>query len=189
MRSSNLTSVLKIFFTVFLLYHLAAIVIMPNPSSLLGRKYSRYLTNYSNLLGINTTWQFFSPGPAPVFYLEYDVEPKDPSGEIKTYEIPERRRASYYDELYNRTLYAMRFFVLAPQETFKRFFVPWLCKQHPEAASLSIRTLGEPIENIERASGSETFEDLSEKVPLKQRQRYNCEVEEDQSLDQSGGNE
>src|SRR3954467_1869488 len=99
MRKRNLTSILKLVFSLFLLYHLAVIVIMPNPSSLLGRKYSRYLTDYANSLGLNTTWQFFSPGPAPVFYLEYTIEKPGGEEDETSYQIPERRRASYYDEL------------------------------------------------------------------------------------------
>lgn len=179
MRKRNLSLILKLFFTVFLLYHLAAILIMPNPGSLLGRKFSRYLTDYSNTLGLNTTWQFFSPGPAPVFYLEYEVETADTGNEEpKSFQFPERRRASYYDELYNRTLYAMRFFVLSPPETFGKYFVPWLCRKYPDAQTLSIRTVGEPVVNIERATGDESFEELSEKMPLKERKRYSCRGEE-----------
>lgn len=173
MRKLNLSVILKFVFSIFLLYHLAVIVIMPNPSSLLGRKYARYLIDYANQLGLNTTWQFFSPGPAPVFYLEYTVENANEE-EGETFQIPERRRASYYDELYNRTLYSMRFFVLAPSETFDSFFVPWVCKRHPEAAALTIRTQGEPVVNIERATGDESFDDLSHKTALKERKRYSC---------------
>lgn len=174
MRKLNLSRFLRFIISVFLLYHLAVVLIMPNPGSLLGRKFSRYLTDYANTLGINTTWQFFSPGPAPVFYLEYDVESEDLDAETPSFQIPPKRRASYYDEFYNRTLYSMRFFVLAPVETFERFFVRWLCKQHPEAVSLAIRTVGEPVKNIERAQGEESFDDLSEKMPIKQRQRFTC---------------
>ncbi len=174
MRKLNLSRLLRFILSVFLLYHLAVILVMPNPGSLLGRKYSRYLADYANTLGINTTWQFFSPGPAPVFYLEYDVESADLDAESPSFQFPQKRRASFYDDLYNRTLYSMRFFVLAPPETFERFFVRWLCRKHPEAESLSIRTVGEPVANIERASGDESFDELSEKVPLKERQRFTC---------------
>jgi hypothetical protein len=174
MRKLNLSRFLRFALSIFLLYHLAVITVMPNPSSLLGRRFSRYLTDYANTLGINTTWQFFSPGPAPVFYLEYDVETSDVEAEAKSFQLPEKRRASYYDELYNRTLYSMRFFVLAPIETFERYFVRFLCKQHPEAEALSIRTVGEPVKNIERAGGDESFDELTEKMPIRQRQRFTC---------------
>ena len=184
MRKLNLSRFLRLVLSLFVVYHLAAVIIMPNASSLLGRKFSRYLTDYSNTLGINTTWQFFSPGPAPVFYLEYDVEEAnregDDSSDAKSYQLPPKRRASYYDELYNRTLYSMRFFVLAPVDTFERFFVRWLCKKHPEAESLSIRTVGEPVVNIERAGGEESFDELSEKMPIKERQRFQCQTEDAQ---------
>ncbi len=173
MRKLNLSRLLRFALSVFLLYHLAAIVVMPNAGSLLGRKFSRYFTDYTNTLGINTTWQFFSPGPAPVFYLEYDIETAG-AEEGVSYQIPPKRRASYYDDLYNRTLYSMRFFVLAPIDTFEHYFVRSLCRQHPEAESITVRTVGEPVVNIERAGGSESFDELSEKIPLKERQRFHC---------------
>lgn len=173
MRKSKLSLFLRLSLSIFVIYHIAAVVVMPNPGSLLGRKVARYFTDYTNTLGINTTWQFFSPGPAPVFYLEYELET---AGENvgESLQLPPKRRASYYDELYNRTLYAMRFFVLAPMDTFERFFVPWLCKKHLEAEAITIRTVGEPIVNIERAGGSESFDDLSERTPLKDWQRFSC---------------
>lgn len=182
MRKLNLSRFLRLILSIFILYHLAVITVMPNPGSLLGRKFSRYLADYANTLGINTTWQFFSPGPAPVFYLEYDVEGADLDAETESFQLPPKRRASYYDEFYNRTLYSMRFFVLAPIETFERFFVRWLCKQHPEAETLSIRTVGEPVKNIERAAGDESFDELSEKMPIKERQRFSCHRETEETL-------
>jgi hypothetical protein len=180
MRKHNLSLILRVLVSLFLLYHLAAVLILPNPSSMLGRKYSRYLADYANNLGINTTWQFFSPGPAPTFYLEYEIETgsEELDEEPQTHQFPERRRASFYDELFNRTMSAMRFFVLAPEETFERFFVPWLCNKHPGAKRISIRTVGEPVVNIERASGEETYEELSHRTALKERQNFSCVSEE-----------
>ncbi len=68
----------------------------------------------------------------------------------------------------------MRIFVLAPIDTFEHFYVRRLCNQHPEADALSIRTVGEPVKNIERAGGDESFDEMTEKMPIRERQRFSC---------------
>lgn len=157
-----------------ILYHLGAVFIMPNSSSLLGRELAGYFLDYANLMGFNTTWQFFSPGPSPTYYLEYQVEtPSDPDMlQAPTLQYPPKRKPFTWSDFYNRRLFGMRFFTLFP-ERLERFFVPFLCRQHPGATGVYVQSVFERIPNIERAEANARFKDMSERLDLPRR-RYGC---------------
>ncbi|MGE3759713.1 MAG: hypothetical protein AB7H97_18245, partial [Pseudobdellovibrionaceae bacterium] len=63
----------KVLISVWLVYHMATIILMPNGTSIVGRKYQHLFLNYANSISLNTTWNFFSPDPAHTIYLEYVV--------------------------------------------------------------------------------------------------------------------
>lgn len=169
---------LKIVFSVFLLYHLFTVLLMPIGGSLAGRKLGRFVLPYANTLGFNTTWQFFSPGPSPMFYLEYDVETDvdaPVASEPKVY--PPARQAFAWDDGWNRRLYGMRFFALNP-ERLERYFIPFLCRENPGARGISVQAVFEKIDDLDRAARTDTlwnsdFKDLSERIDLP-RQKFSC---------------
>jgi hypothetical protein len=164
----------KIALSLFLVYHFSAVILLPNSSSLTGRKLAHYFLDYANQLGFNTSWAFFSPGPSPMFYLEYDVEMKnaDETGASQSFVYPPPKKPFSFDDGYNRRLFGMRFFALN-QERLEKYFVPFLCRQAPGAESISIRQVFERIEDIERAGEWADYKDMAERVDLP-RQRYAC---------------
>jgi hypothetical protein len=170
---------IKALLSVFLLYHLFTVILLPNSSSLAGRQMSRYVIPYGNLFGFNTTWQFFSPGPAPTFFLEYEIETADsydlPPEEPRQY--PDPRQGYSWSESFNRRFYGMRFFAL---DTFRleRFFIPFLCRMHPEAEFVTVQGIFEKIPAIERANEWADFKEMSERFTFP-RQRFSCPEKED----------
>ena len=175
-RSKALRLAARGLLSLWILYHLAAIVLLPSGGSLESRALSRYLIPYANLLSINTSWVFFSPGPSPTLYLEYDLE----NGEMESLEeapriFPPPKVGRGFSDRYFRSLYVMRFFSIDP-ERMRKYFAPWLCRQHPEAAAISVHPVYEAIPGIERAWSGESFDEMAERNEL-ERSRYSCRGE------------
>jgi hypothetical protein len=163
---------LSIILSGMILYHLAAVIVLPNSSSLLGRKTAGFFLPYANTLGFNTSWQFFSPGPSPMFYLEYFVEFDREGNESEVMPYPLRRVAGSWSDSYNRRLFGMRFFSLNP-DRLERYLAPFLCRQHPGAVSISVQPVYEPIQSIDRAGDFSDFRDMRQRVDFP-RQRFSC---------------
>lgn len=170
---------LRLGLSVFLLYHLAVILIMPISSSLIGRQVAGLFLGYANQLGFNTTWQFFSPGPAPVYFLEYQLETVESMNWTveeyvppETLQYPPQRDRLTWSDSYNRRLYGMRFLTLFP-DRLEGFFIPFLCRQHPEAVAISLQSVIERVPDVERSGEWASFEEMSERFALP-RQRYEC---------------
>lgn len=173
----NRRLLVKAALSLFILYHMTVVLVLPNPSSIWSRKLSRFLTPYANQLSINTSWDFFSPTPAPTMYFEYQI---DRGGDIHgldstTYYFPEFGSKGSYNPNANRLLYAMRFFILDPARV-DRYFLPWLCRQHPQAEMIYLQHIIEPVENMERAGLDDTYTKMVTKNQVQSRQ-YNCREE------------
>lgn len=67
--------------SLWLIYHLAAIVIGPLnlPPSILGEALYPYVASYHRVLYIGHPYKFFAPDPGPSHLIEYDVELADGS--------------------------------------------------------------------------------------------------------------
>ena len=141
---------LKIFLSLFLIYHLAVILILPNSGSYLGRKTEHLITPYANYLGLNTTWNFFSPDPAQTMFLKYTIWSSSDDEEPIQGFIPPEKEKIVLDSSKRRLLYAMRFLILDTQRM-KSILAPWLCRQHPGAEIVKMEHILEPIPNLERA--------------------------------------
>ncbi len=174
--SKRSTLVFKLILALFLVFHLAAVVILPMGSGLLNRHWGRFFIGYANTLGFNTTWQFFSPGPSPTFYLEYEFdEGGEDFEESEIYLLPERRTGFWWSDFYNRRLYSMRFLSLAPN-LLVQYLVPWLCQKNPKAKAVTVQKIFERITNVERETGGaaeDTFQDMEVKERVA-RETHSC---------------
>lgn len=174
MRKDKRT-VLKIVLSLFILYHLAAVTILPNGSSMIGRKLSWLFLPYANPLLFNRTWQFFSPGPMSAFYLEYNLATNEgfAADEARApFIYPPHRKNAALDDFYMRTLAGMR--MIATQEgPFEDYFIPFLCRLHPQAVALDLRSVLEELPPIEKSEPFQNFKDMSERTTLP-RKLYPC---------------
>lgn len=153
MRIVKATSTLKAIISIFLIFHLMTIVVMANGGSYLGRKLS-FLVPYANSIGLNTTWNFFSPDPAHTMYFRSIVYFEDENGEnIKDPEeeyFPPERTNVVIDGTKRRLLYAMRFLMIDTVRI-EMLLGPWLCRSHPGSTSLTIEQTIETIPPLDRA--------------------------------------
>jgi hypothetical protein len=139
---------LQIIFSLFIVFHLSVIIILANGSSYLGRSLQSQILPYGNALGLNATWNFFSPDPAHTMYYKYKVYFESPDGDelqppIAGYLPPEKTRI-VVDSSKRRLLYSMRFLTIEPSRI-KTLMGPWLCKSHPGASRVRIDYIMEQI--------------------------------------------
>lgn len=161
-------SILKTVLAIFLTYHFLAVLILPMGSGLIIRETGQFFAPYANLLEINTTWQFFSPGPSPIFDLEYSFleEVEHENGEIEVQEsepflLPGKRRSFLYSDHYNRTLFSIRF-LSGDQGRLESYLVPWLCRKNPSADQVLLRQNFTHVMNLEKARIHRDSQDFSE---------------------------
>lgn len=175
---------LKLILSLWIVYHIAVIVILANGSSILGRSYGWLLVPYANALGLNSTWNFFSPDPAHTMYLEYRVRFEDEQGNetrepIEGYLPPEKDQI-VVDSSRRRMLYAMRFLML-DQNRLHALMAPWLCRQHPGASEITIAHEMQAIPSFDRAIANldTPLRDLRQQY-RSASQTFNCRAEPDE---------
>lgn len=168
MKRAALT--LKIFLSVWIVYNLVAIILMPNAGSFLGRRYVKYVAPYANVVGLNSSWNFFSPDPVQTFYIKYFVEFFDSEGDTIKDPIvgffPQEGNQGVMDINRRRELYVMRFMVIAPNRL-QALFAPWLCRQYPEATAVHIEQVIETVAALDEAltMSHSSLKDLSKEIP------------------------
>lgn len=158
---SSKLKVLKVALSVFILYHLLTILILPNSDSILSRKLSFLVTPYANVVGINTTWRFFSPEPSPTIHFVYDADMAE-GGEVEpennfwrergfvTGQWPPDHVDGMLTENVRRLVYHSRFTTLS-RERVEKFMGSLLCRFYPKAQLVSVRAVVQEIPSIERS--------------------------------------
>lgn len=151
-RDSGFKKTVQFLFSLWIVYHIAVIVVMPNSNSFLVRQVGDSLIPYANVLGLNTSWNFFSPDPAHVMYFEYSVTRKDQpvEEESPTYYIPPEKDHGPFGNAKRRIMYSMRYVVL-DQRRVDAILGPWLCRKHPEAYQIHVEHKIETIPPIDEA--------------------------------------
>lgn len=181
----------KLLLIIWFFYHLGVIVIMSNGSSYMGRTLSPLFAPYANSILLNTTWNFFSPDPAHVMYMRYRLYfENDQNEEIKEPEtryFPEEKNELAKTGVSRRYLYAMRYFVLAPQKL-ESIMAPWLCKKNPEASRILIEYQMEQIPTLHQAhrESGESVESMMESKRFSNLEFYCEKSKANEILSESG---
>lgn len=154
----------KVSLSVFICFHIATMILVANPSSLLSRMAPHFMISYASTLGLNTTWQFFSPNPMGERYLEYEIHTEnEPAFDDEQYYHywPPKAESGMARENRNRAFYHSLFSTLN-SNNIEEIFIPWACRRHPEALSISIRGETRSLPSIEVAGiKKKRFKDLS----------------------------
>lgn len=129
---------LKIVLSIFVIYHLGYVVLMPNRSSWLTYAVQEGLRSYGNFFSIQAVWQMFAPDPAPAMYLEYEVY-KD-GDLILTERLPKGREEYSSKEQLMRRINASRFVLISSQKV-SEIFIPWLCRENLEATDVRVKSI------------------------------------------------
>ena len=169
---------LKVLISLWIVYHIVTMVVLANGSSYLGRHLGGVLVPYANALGMNATWNFFSPDPAHTMFFRYKVLFEDQDGnEIKESEegyLPPEKGNVVMDSSKRRLLYAMRFLLL-DSSRMRQLMAPWLCRQHPGASRVSIHYILQnlPSLDVARLHAETPIEELKQETQSSSAE-FNC---------------
>jgi hypothetical protein len=152
----------QILLSAFLVFHVAAVFILPNPESLLFRQTEKIFVNYGNTLGLNTTWRFFSPNPM-IQMLEYELTDSSGDTEGVPYRYPVSKAVEGSRESYNRKLNNSMYMMENP-EFLREFLGPFLCKKHPGAHGLRVYSVRREFPTLEIAQSYSSDRESLEKL-------------------------
>lgn len=181
MKHNLWVNIQKILLSLFVVYFCSMILIMANGSSYLGRFFQDRFILVANVLGLNTTWNFFSPDPAHVMWLKYIVVFTDDHG-IETQDAiedyyPPGKDSPDFGLASRRDSYAMRFLAVDSNKI-ETYFGPWMCKQHPGATRVRAELVINAIPTLDMAVTLKRFsfdEMMNENVYTKVD--YDCKVQ------------
>jgi hypothetical protein len=133
-------NLIKVLASLFIAYHLLAIITFPMTWSIWGRTLDPYLAPYGNSFGMNVAWQFFSPLPSPTMYIEYVIVRPENSENLENETVgywPPRDRRGYWRENWLRRTYSARYFG-NDQNRMGTVFGAWLCRQNKGAEKVEM---------------------------------------------------
>ncbi|MEI7972735.1 MAG: hypothetical protein WCH11_00035 [Bdellovibrio sp.] len=146
--------ILKALASFWILFHLAVLLITPNSSSFLGRRYSVFFTAYANQLGFHNMWNFFSPDPASAMVFQSTIRFLNKEGEevreSVVQMVPPTEEKMVMDSTERRILYATRFFFVNP-DLIQKSFVPWQCRRFSGASRVGVLLRVHMTPNLDQA--------------------------------------
>jgi hypothetical protein len=179
--------ILKVLLSLWIVYNIVVITVMPNAGSYFGRVTSRFIGTYANAVGLNAGWNFFSPDPAHTMYIRYMVyfsNPDAAEGEAEKEPIegyfPAEKNKMISSVFRSRELYLMRFMIIDKRHL-KNLFGAWLCRQYPGASSVDMEHVIETVAMLDEAAAfkDESMADLSNELQFV-AERFRCDHTEDE---------
>ncbi|MBC7467363.1 MAG: hypothetical protein H7256_15340 [Bdellovibrio sp.] len=144
----------KISLIVLFFYFVSMMIVMGNGSSFLGRYFESFYNPVANSIGLNTTWNFFSPDPAHTMYIKYDIYFEDAYGNqfkepVESYYPASRDQGGDLRLDKKRSAYVMRFLII-DQSRIPQFFVPWMCAKNPGASKIFVEVILNRIPTLDQ---------------------------------------
>lgn len=181
--------VLKALLSLWIVYNIVVIIVMPNAGSYFGRVTSRFIGPYANNVGLNAGWNFFSPDPAHTMYIRYMVyfsHPQDSELDSETERepiegyFPAEKNKMISSVFRSRELYLMRFMIIDKRHL-KNLFGAWLCRQYPGASSVDMEHVIETVAMLDEAAAfkDESMAELSKELQFV-AERFRCDHSEDE---------
>lgn len=164
--------------SLWIVYNIFTMLVMPNVGAYFGRTASFLITPYANTIGLNASWNFFSPDPAHTMYIRYLARFQDADGnEIKEPIegfFPAEKNKGGVAASRKRDLYAMRFMVIEPKRL-RLLMGPWLCRQFPGATSVEMEHVIETVPPLDQVVTfkDDNVKDLSQEVKYV-REDHSC---------------
>lgn len=187
------TLILKALLSLWIVYNIVVIIVMPNAGSYFGRVTSRFIGPYANAVGLNAGWNFFSPDPAHTMYIRYMVYFNNPHASDSSTEseaekekepiegyFPAEKNKMISSMFRSRELYVMRFMIMDKRHL-KNLFGAWLCRQYPGASSVDMEHVIETVAMLDQAAAfkNESMADLSNELQFV-AERFRCDHTEDE---------
>jgi len=142
---------LKILVSLWILYHLVGILIMPSPQSILVKNWAWLFRPYLNSLTINTTWNLFSPDPGTASYLLVNLISDQEETGLRSFTWPRAADKFEHDFRYRREWYMTRY-LLADENRVHRFLIPWLCRKNLDVQDVQLQLFSTFHPSLEVAS-------------------------------------
>lgn len=118
---------LRVFLSFFIVFHLWVVFTTPFQSELLAKIQPRWISSYASLIGINTSWAYFSPEPAKRDYLVVEYYKTKSSDEIWKESVwPPPRQNFWFKETFARRRYAANFFMSDSSRL--KLFIRYICR-------------------------------------------------------------
>ena len=146
----NLKIGLKIVFSFWIIYHLMGILIMPSVQSIIVKEKGWIFRPYLNQIGLNTTWNLFSPDPATAMFMKVKLIPKDEAQPELDLLLPTFADEINWDPTKRRALYMMRY-VLLDEDKAHTYLIPWYCRNYPGTKEVYVEGVGTRIPGIAQA--------------------------------------
>jgi hypothetical protein len=128
---------IQIWLSVFVLFHLTAVVISPGGPTFLGKTIEPWIKPYVNTFELASSWSFFAPEPGPPpIHVVYEVE-SEKRELVKAGTFPETGDPFFFRDRQNRRIAAARF-MLSGQDRLEKVMVPYLCRTVPGAYSVRV---------------------------------------------------
>lgn len=173
----NLKTIKKGVLSLGIIYILIVASVMPNGTSFLGRWLGVLILPFANQMAFTVNWNFFAPDPAQTMYISYVVNFSDESKEPITGYIPPQKKDIVIDSSQRRLLYAMRFMIV-DEKRLNLILGPYLCRLHEGASAVFIRSVLEPILNLDAARNG--FEEKPESTIMEHA--HDCLKEPDEVI-------
>ena len=127
---------IKILLSCAIVFHLWMVVVIPNGDSYFVYTWGKMIYPYVSTLGIGSSWQFFSPDPAPAVY--YEIRALQAGEEIASTIYPNESEQPWFRPNVSRRNSVKNIFMRYPKYT-TEVLVPYFCRQYPQADLISIR--------------------------------------------------
>jgi hypothetical protein len=176
---------LKIICSIWLVFHLACIFVLPDGGSFVGRYLQNYIVPYANTLGINVSWNFYSPDPANTMYFSSTIHFENSDGQeikpsIEEF-LPPEKSEIVTDSSKRRLLYAMRYLAMS-RNSLQVIMGPWICREHPGSTRVSIHHVVEKIPNLDTVLQYSQEQVANLREPLEgSNYEFKCGSAEDES--------
>lgn len=173
----NRPKIFKFILSVFIIFHLICVFILPNPDGILYRQFAPVVVTYGSFFGFNTTWRFFSPNPL-IRIMQYEVFSRNEDGNLvgQIFQYPRSLEEEGSRENFNRKL-TNSMFMMMREEYMRDILGPKICSWHPGAEIISFSMRGRVLPSIEKSKFMGSVREEISEIQTQHLTDVNCSRE------------
>jgi len=148
---------LKTILSLFILFHLSVVLLIPNPHSYLNQQLKWLFTPYANVLGIHVNWQFFSPDPGQAIFFEIEAD----IGQDKntTHYFPAIKNTTFWRQTQNRRI-AVKNIIGKQPYLLSSILIPAISRQNPGYTNIDISLVTVKFPSLQEVQDGLAINDL-----------------------------
>jgi hypothetical protein len=129
---------------------------MPSVQSIIVKERGWFFRPYLNQLGLNTTWNLFSPDPATAMFMKVKLVQRDESQEAIDLMLPTFGDEINWNPAKRRSLYLMRYAIMDDDKAYN-YLIPWYCRNYPGTKEVYVEAVGTRIPGIVQAQNEKLY--------------------------------